>query len=55
MVRLDSGAECAMKDFHIKLPDCSGSGVPAGHLSSGQTALFKQANEPNRGRSHRYH
>ena len=34
MVRLGCGAECAIKEFHLQLPDRSGSGVPAGHLSS---------------------
>jgi len=34
MVRLGSGAECAIRECNQQLPDRSGSGVPAGHLSS---------------------
>jgi hypothetical protein len=38
MVRLGYGAEHAIKECNQQLPDRSGSGVPAGHFSSGQTA-----------------
>ena len=37
MVGLGYGAECAIKECNQQLPDRSGSGVPAGHLSSQQT------------------